>query len=276
MYLSTVEFEKRGPVAEIRLNRPEKLNAVNAAMVDELNSALDEAEADENVRVILLSGNGRAYSAGFDLEMGEADVEMSESEFMAQELKRAFHLIMRFWDCPIPTIAAVHGYCLGSSMEISAVCDITIATDECRFGAPEVRFGSGIVCLVLPWIVGVKNAKEILLVGSTDIDTARALEIGLINRIVPGSELMAAAHSLADEIALNDPLAVRLTKDAIRRSVEIAGMRQALTEALETDIEIETTETPESKAFNEILAQDGPKAALAWRAAKLPDTKIQE
>ncbi|MFQ5547295.1 MAG: enoyl-CoA hydratase/isomerase family protein [Woeseia sp.] len=276
MYLSTVEFEKRGPVAEIRLNRPEKLNAVNAAMVDELNSALDEAEADENVRVILLSGNGRAYSAGFDLEMGEADVEMSESEFMAQELKRAFHLIMRFWDCPIPTIAAVHGYCLGSSMEISAVCDITIATDECRFGAPEVRFGSGIVCLVLPWIVGVKNAKEILLVGSTDIDTARALEIGLINRIVPGSELMAAAHSLADEIALNDPLAVRLTKDAIRRSVEIAGMRQALTEALETDIEIETTETPESKAFNEILAQDGPKAALAWRAAKPPDTKIQE
>ena len=273
MPLSTIEFEKRGSVAEIRLNRPEKLNAINSIMIDELESVLNKSELDENIRVILLSGNGRAYSAGFDFDIGSPPEEMSESEFMEQELKRSFDLIMRFWDCPIPTIAAVHGYCLGSSMEISAACDITIASEDCRFGAPEVRFGSGIVCLILPWIIGLKNANEILLEGNTSIDAQRAQAIGLINRVVPTTKLMDEARSLAHELSLNDPLAVRLTKKAIKRTVEISGMRQALIEALETNIEIETTETPESKAFNNILESDGLKAALTWRAEQFPKTK---
>ena len=227
------------------------------------------------MRVIILCGNGRAFSSGFDLDMGRPGAGVSESDFIRQELKRDFDLIMRFWDCPKPTIAAVHGYCLGSSMEISAVCDITIAADDCRFGAPEVRFGSGIVCMILPWIIGLKNANEILLEGSTRIDAGRAQAIGLINRVVPAAKLMDEARSMAGELSLNDPLAVRLTKKAIRRTVEIAGMRQALAEALETDIEIETTDTPESRTFNDILASYGPKAALAWRTAQLPDFKKQ-
>lgn len=275
MAATLIEFEKRGPVAEIHLNRPDKLNALNAAMLEELGTALGEAEQDDEVRVIILCGNGRAFSSGFDLDMGRPEAGVSESDFIRQELKRDFDLIMRFWDCPKPTIAAVHGYCLGSSMEISAVCDITIAADDCRFGAPEVRFGSGIVCMILPWIIGLKNANEILLEGSTRIDAGRAQAIGLINRVVPAAKLMDEARSMAGELSLNDPLAVRLTKKAIRRTVEIAGMRQALAEALETDIEIETTDTPESRTFSDILASDGPKAALAWRTAQLPDFKKQ-
>ncbi len=275
MAATLIELEKRGPVAEICLNRPDKLNALNAAMLEELGTALDEAEQDDEVRVIILCGNGRAFSSGFDLNMGRPGAGVSESDFIRQELKRDFDLIMRFWDCPKPTIAAVHGYCLGSSMEISAVCDITIAADDCRFGAPEVRFGSGIVCMILPWVIGLKNANEILLEGSTSIDAGRAQAIGLINRVVPTATLMEEARLLAGELSLNDPLAVRLTKKAIRQTVEIAGMRQALAEALETDIEIETTDTPESRTFNDILASDGPKAALAWRAAQLPDFRKQ-
>ncbi len=275
MAATLIELEKRGPVAEIRLNRPDKLNAVNAAMLEGLGTALDDSEQDDEVRVIILCGNGRAFSSGFDLDMGGPGAGVSKSDFIRQKLKRDFDLIMRFWDCPKPTIAAVHGYCLGSSMEISAVCDITIAADDCRFGAPEVRFGSGIVCMILPWIVGLKNATEILLEGSTRIDAGRAQAIGLINRVVPAATLMEEARSLAGELSLNDPLAVRLTKKAIRRTVEIAGMRQALAEALETDIEIETTDTPESRTFNDILASDGPKAALAWRAAQRLDCKKQ-
>lgn len=275
MAATLIEFEKRGPVAEIHLNRPDKLNALNAAMLEELGTALGEAEQDDEVRVIILCGNGRAFSSGFDLDMGRPGAGVSESDFIRQELKRDFDLIMRFWDCPKPTIAAVHGYCLGSSMEISAVCDITIAADDCRFGAPEVRFGSGIVCMILPWIIGLKNANEILLEGSTRIDAGRAQAIGLINRVVPAAKLMDEARSMAGELSLNDPLAVRLTKKAIRRTVEIAGMRQALAEALETDIEIETTDTPESRTFNNILASDGPRAALAWRTAQLPVFKKQ-
>jgi enoyl-CoA hydratase len=96
--------------------------------------------------------------------------------------------------------------------------------------------------------------------------------MGLINRIVEKETLLAEARNLAAELALNDPLAVRLTKRALNRSAEIAGLRQALELALDIDIEIETTETPESKAFNEILKSQGPKAALRWRAAQLPNT----
>ncbi len=268
MPASTIEFEKRGPIAEIRLNRPDKLNAVNGAMNEELCAAFSDAEKDDETRVIILSGNGRAFSAGFDLEFGEREPGISEHDHVRQELERAFDLIMRIWDCPKPTIAAVHGYCLGSSMEISAVCDITIAADDCRFGAPEVRFGSGIVCMVLPWLIGTKNAKEMLLKGSNDIDASRAEAIGLANRVVAAADLMKEARAQASEIALNDPLAVRLTKKAINHSLETAGMRDALRAALETDIEIETTETPESRAFNEILTSHGPKAALTWRAGQ--------
>ena len=270
---STIEFDKRGPVAEIRLNRPDKLNAVNATMRDELAEAMDDCEGDDDVRAIVLSGNGRAFSSGFDLSTAGGDIELSAHEATRQEMERDFDLIMRFWNCPKPTIAAVHGYCLGSSMEISAVCDITIAAEGCKFGAPEVRFGSGIVCLILPWVIGLKNAKELLLHGATDIDASRAEAMGLVNRVVDAKDLLQEARTLAGEIALNDPLAVKLTKKAINDTLKTAGMEDALRAALETDIEIETTETPESRAFNEILKSRGLKAALAWRAAQLPDTK---
>jgi enoyl-CoA hydratase len=219
----------------------------------------------------LLNGNGRAFSAGFDMnapQPGDED-EQSRIERIRRELQRDFDVIMRFWDCPKPTVAAVHGYCLGSAMEMTAVCDVTVAADDCRFGAPEVRYGNGIVCLILPWIVGLKNAKELLLSGSTDIDAPRALSIGLVNRVVGSGSLQQAARETALQIAANDSLALRLTKQAINRSFELAGMRQALQEALEFDVRIETTETPESSAFNAIMEKEGLKAAISWRAAQV-------
>ena len=269
--MKDVLYEKQGAVARLKLNRPKKLNAVSSGMLDQLAAALDDAADDDHVRVLILSGEGDAFSAGFDLDMGKPGEGESDEDFLRRELQKYFDTIMRFWDFPKPVIAAVHGYCLGSAMEMTAVCDITIAAEGCRFGAPEVRFGSGIVCMILPWIVGQKNARELILVGSDHVDAERARSIGLVNRIVPVDELMAAADMIADEIALNDPLAVQLTKKAINLGAEIAGLRKALIAALEINIEIESTETPESEAFNRILEAEGPKAALRWRAAQLPE-----
>lgn len=268
--MNKILFEKRGSIGEIRLHRPDKLNAIDSEMLDGLDSALDSAAADDDIRVLTLSGEGRAFSAGFDLDMGGAVAKESHEDRLRRELQRDFDVIMRFWDFPKPIVAAVHGYCLGSAMEITAVCDITIAAEGTRFGAPEVRYGSGIVCMILPWIIGLKNARELLLVGSDNIDAQRAESIGLVNRVVAADCFLQEARSVAEEIALNDPLAVRLTKKAINRSVEIAGLRQALDEALEVDIEIESTETTESKEFNLILESEGLKAALHWRAQQLP------
>lgn len=261
----TVRYERDGPIAELVLDRPEKLNAIDARMIEELNGALDRAETDDGVRVILLRGEGRAFSAGFDLdddEPGAAD----RTAFWRAALRRDFDLVMRFWDSPKPTVAAVHGYCLGSATEIAAACDVTFTAQGSHFGAPEVRFGSGMVCLILPWVIGPKAAKELLLTGDDRVTADRALALGLVNRVCAEADLMTEARTVCRRLAANDRLAVTLTKRAINRGYEIAGMRRALEEALETDVEIEATETPESKAFSEQVAAVGMKAALAWRA----------
>jgi len=267
---SLVLYEVEGPLAWLKLNRPDKLNAVSKAMIAELNSALDKAEADEQVRVILVEGAGRAFSSGFDLDMGVGDELTNASAeqaraIMRRELRNDFDIIMRFWDSPKVTIAAVHGYCLGSAMEIALACDLTIASNDCRFGAPEVQFGSGIVALLLPWFCGPKRAKELLLTGMDKVTAAQAEAWGLVNRVVAIDQLHDSARQLALSIAQNDQLAVKLTKQGINRGFDTAGMRKALLDALELDVEIESTETPESKAFNTLMDRDGIRAAIEWR-----------
>jgi enoyl-CoA hydratase len=267
MDFTTIIYETEGPLAWITLNRPDKLNAISKPMVAELNAALDLALHDEQVRVILIKGEGRAFSAGFDLEL-DSDSKLTpeqELEALKQELYTDFDLIMRFWDSPKPTIAAVHTYCLGGALEIAIACDLTLAATGCRFGEPEVKFGSGIVALLLPYVCGPKRAKEMLLTGNDHISSEQAEAWGLVNRVVAAADLVDEARSLAREIAGNDQLAVRLTKQAVNRCYEIGRMREALKQALELNIVIESTETEESRTFNEILKKEGAKAAFAWR-----------
>jgi len=260
-----VGFEMRGAVAVLTLDRAEKLNAIDEPMIAGLHAALDRAEREAEVRAVLLRGAGRAFSAGFDLGPGGGP---RDPVALRAELRRDFDAIMRFWDFPKPTIAAVHGYCLGSAMEMAVACDVTVAAEGCRFGAPEVRFGSGIVALILPWIIGPKQAKELLLGGDDAVPAERALALGLVNRVVPAERCFDEALEVATGIAANDALAVALTKQAINRGAEIMGMRQALLQALELDVLIESSETPESNAFDAVLAREGVRAALAWRLAQ--------
>jgi enoyl-CoA hydratase len=246
---NTIRFIVQDSVARITMNRPDKLNAINPAMIGELHAAMDLAEADDAVRVIVLDGEGRAFSAGFDLSVEDPSGDNSE-EFWREDLQRDFDVIMRFWNCPKPTVAAVHGYCLGSAMEIAVVCDITVTSDDCRFGAPEVKFGSGIVALVLPWLISAKAATELLLTGDDKVTAERALAIGLVNRVVERGALEQASLDFAMQLSANDLTAMRLTKQAIIRSYQIMGMPQALTEALKLDVIIESTptETPEESS----------------------------
>jgi enoyl-CoA hydratase len=262
-----VRSERRGAVALLTLNRPDKLNAINGPMVEALDAALDSAEADESVRAIVVAGAGRAFSAGFDLDLGLGEGKPDPAG-VRHALESDFRLIMRFWDSPKPTIAAVHGYCLGSAMELALACDLTLAAEDCRFGEPEVKFGSGIVSLLLPWLAGPKAAKYLLLTGEDRATAAEMQAMGLVCRIVPAVSLLDEALALAGRIAANDMQAVRLTKKAINRSLDIGGMRQALLAALEIDVVIETSETAESREFNERLKRDGARAAIAWRAGR--------
>ena len=260
----TVLLECHDGIAELKLNRPHVLNAIDPSMLRELGEALDIVESDAAVHVLVVSGEGRAFSAGFDLKASAARGETSAEEWRAI-LEQDFAAIMRFWDCPKPTIAAVHGHCIGGGFEIALACDITIAAESSLMGEPEVRFGSGIVALLLPWITGPKQAKEILLAGRDRITARQACDWNMINRVVADGDHVAAAKALAEEIVTAAPSSVRLTKRAINRSYDLMGMRQALLHALETDVFIESTGGPERKEFNRIRSEKGLGAALSWR-----------
>jgi len=264
---STIRYEVADGVARIRLDRPKVLNAIDPQMLRELNAAMDLVESDPTTHVAVISGEGRAFSAGFDLKASAARGPMGPADWR-EVLEADLDLIMRFWDCRKPTIAAVHGYCLGGGFEIALACDITVAAQSALMGEPEVRFGSGIVALLLPWITTPKQANKIMLTGEDRLSAQRALELGIVNRVVPDEELEAAALSLAQEIVAAAPAAVRMTKQAINRSYEIMGMRQALLQAMDIDIFIESSGGPERAEFNRIRRDEGLKAAIAWRDSR--------
>jgi enoyl-CoA hydratase len=264
MTYQTVLYERRGPVGLLTLNRPAVLNAIDATMIGELNQAMDAIEADATVRALVLTGAGRAFCAGFDLKDNSAERANGVAEWRPI-LERDLAVIMRFWHSPLPTIAAVRGYALAGGCELAMACDITIAAQGTRFGEPELRFGSGIVALLLPWLSGPKKAKELLLTGNDKVGAEEALAIGMINRVVPAGEEVDAALAVARDIAVMDKSAVAMTKQAINRSYDIMGMREALAMALDIDVLIESMDTPEGVQFAEIARRDGLKAALAWR-----------
>ncbi|MBT8039728.1 MAG: enoyl-CoA hydratase/isomerase family protein [Xanthomonadales bacterium] len=271
MNYETIRYETEGPIAWISLNRPEKLNAINPEMVEELKHATDRAQVNDDVRVVVLKGEGRAFSAGLDLAP-RVEQDPSSEEDMAQlkaSLKNHFEMTLRFWDSPKPTIAAVHTYCIGAGFELALACDLTLAANDCRFGAPEVLYGSGVITMLLPYICGPKRAKEILLTGTDRISTQQAVDWGLVNRAVQEKNLVKRTRELALEIARNDRLAVQISKQAVNTAMEIGSMREALKHALELELAIETTETPASKEFDAILRTEGIRAALEWREEKL-------
>ena len=268
MHFETIKLGQQGTVAIVTLNRPDKLNSINKTMLLELETVLDEVESNDSVYALLLNGNGRAFCAGFDLQAGIEANRKGEAEWRAA-IQYDVDVIMRFWHCPKPTIAVVHGYALAGGFELALACDMTVCEDNSLFGEPEVRFGSSIAALLLPWYTNPKRTKKMLLSGQDKMTAQEAFETGIVNEVVGENEGLSRGLQLAREIALMDPDTVRLTKQAINQSYEIMGMSRALAAGIDTSVEIETTETDLRRQFNEILRQQGMKAALAWREKRL-------
>ena len=265
MTCSTIEVGIADSIAILTFNRPGVLNAFDPLLIDETRAALAKLEADPSVRAIVVRGAGRAFSAGFDLKAGAATAGQRSAADWRKVLEADFDFIMRFWHCEKPTIAAVHGYCIGGAFELSLACDVTVAAQSTRFGSPEVKFGSGAVALLLPWIAGPKIAKELLLTGDDQLTAERALALGIVNHVVPDGEETTRALAIAHAMAAAAPNAVRLTKRAINRSFEAMGLREALASALEVDIDIESSGGPERAEFDRIRREQGLAAAIAWR-----------
>lgn len=268
---SCIKTRKEGAIGIITLDRPQVLNALNTTLMEEVTAALAGFVTAPDVRAVVLHGNGRAFSAGFDLKESAAR-SITTIEQWREVLEYDFRFLMQFWDCPKPTIAAVHGFCLAGAFEMALSCDVTVAAEGTRFGEPEVRFGSGMVALLLPWIAGPKATKELLLTGNDKVDAQRAHQLGIVNHVVPAGQELGKALDIARDMAAAAPLSVALTKRAINRTYEMMNMRQALLAALDIDTLIEAGAGPERTEFNRIRGEKGLQAALEWRDARFKRT----
>ena len=263
----TIRLQRAGTVATLTLDRPQRLNAINKQMLGELQHALSAVERDPQLRALVVTGAGGNFSSGFDLKE-QMETRPTGVEAWREILDRDFGTIMRFWHLSKPTIAAVSGYCLAGGCELALCCDITIATEDAIFGEPELKFGAGIVVMILPWLVGPKHAKEIILRGMDRISAQQALQIGLINRVVAADALESSALAIACDMAVIDPQLVQQTKRAINRTFEIMGLVDALSAALDIDLAIEGAGSIDKIEFMKIARKDGLRAAIAWRDAR--------
>ena len=259
--------EDVGPVRRLTLNRPASLNALNDELLEALDAAFESAAADDRVRVVILRGAGRAFCAGYDLNQ-DADEGVKDAAAWERELRRDNDRLLRILRHPKPVIASVHSYCLAGGTDLMLACDLAVAADDAFFGYVDVRFGSGVVSMILPWVVGVRVAKELVLTGDDRVPADRALRTGLVNRVVPREMLDPATLALAEEIAKNEPLVVRQMKASINRAWEVAGMAEALEANVRLDVEIETANLPARDEFRRITQERGLKAAIAWRDAR--------
>lgn len=206
----TLSLDRRPDRVVARLDRPERRNAITAAMVGELHALLDELEAEPRT-LIVTGGDGGVFAAGADI--GELR-ERGRDEALAGINVTLFERLRR---TPMPVIAAVDGLALGGGAELAYAADIRVASDRAVFGNPETRLGilaGAGACYRLPALVGESLAKEVLLAGR-QLDAAEAQAAGLVSRVVPAAGLLAAAHAVADDIAKGSALAVRLTKATI-------------------------------------------------------------
>jgi enoyl-CoA hydratase len=247
----------------LTLNRPAKLNALSAELVAALTGAIEAATADDRIRVIVLEGAGRAFCAGYDLTEEAEGGPLGPVEW--RELLAAdVAATLRILDCPKPVIAQVHGYALAGGLELAMACDLVVAAEGTKLGEPEIRYGSAPVTLLMPYLIGQKKTRELLLTGDL-IDAVEAERIGLINRVVPAGRLVAEVDGLADRLARTPPEVMAPTKRMLNRAMDAAGFRLAVEAGIDLGAIINAADTPEQREWDTIVRRDGLKAALAWR-----------
>ncbi len=218
-------YEQDGHVAVIRFNRPDKLNALTPAMMQELSRLLDQINTDDEVRCLVITGAGdRAFSVGFDLDglqMPETTPDLTAS------VESNFRIILKIWNLRIPAIAAVNGYAVAAGSNLAMICDITLAAENARFGEPEIRHGALSPLLLLPWFNSNPKMIHYLYYSGDTISAQEALGMGMVARVVPHEQLFDEAMRMARRIALVPPYAVQMTKDSLRRTYESMGFMTA-------------------------------------------------
>ncbi|MBI3085017.1 MAG: enoyl-CoA hydratase [candidate division NC10 bacterium] len=236
----TVLYETDGPVVRVTLNRPERRNALDDVLIEELDEAVKQADLDESIRVIIIAGAGKSFSAGHDISGPAPNMEAGGRKARSREaqttwkdperrLKREqflyFDKSLAIRNATKPTIAQVQGPCVAAGLMLACMCDLILAAEDATFQNPVCRMANGsIELLVEPWELGIRKAKELLWTGDA-IDAQEAWRLGLVNRVVPTERLAEEAMRLARRIALAPPVAVALTKRSVNHTWDLMGQR---------------------------------------------------
>jgi enoyl-CoA hydratase/carnithine racemase len=274
MSYAFILYEQQGPVVTITLNRPEALNAINPPLEAELHQALDQAEEDTGVRAIVLTGAGRAFSAGYDMARRTEDGRrgaldphgLSHAEYLRgwhQNDTRNVQKLLHIWYLTKPVIAAVNGYAMGGGFWYATACDITIASEQAVFAQPEVRHVSNTTFLFSA-LCGWKVANRYALTGD-HIDAREALRIGLVNEVVPHDRLLPTAHALAQRIALVPEPSVRLNKQVTAYGLLAAGVAAGMLVNGPLSALAHSSHGPERERLWQAQAQGGLRAFLEAR-----------
>lgn len=221
MKLETVIYETRRGVAHVRLNRPHRLNAMVPQLMRDLHDALQAAAGDPEVKVVILSGEGRAFCAGDDLK--EAAKGYDGVAEVRQFIDAIQQVTVDMKTMPKPIIGAVHGYAVGGGCELALGCDLVVAAEDAKFGFPETgvaQFVTGGITHFLPRAVGLAKAKELIMTGEF-FDGREAERLALVNRAVPKDDVLPCAEALARKIMEKAPISIALTKVALESGVQV-------------------------------------------------------
>ena len=217
---ANIVYEKEDGIAWITINRPKVLNTLNFEAINELASALEDAEKDDSVRVVVLTGAGdEAFCAGVDINQFMALTPSKRREFTLNYREK---ILNRIREMGKPVIAMVNGYALGAGCELTMTCDLAIASENARFGQPEINIAAipgGGGTQLLPRHIGVKKAMELILTGDM-IDAKEAERLGIVNKVVPPDKLRDAVKELAEKLKSKSPVALKIAKAAVNKSLE--------------------------------------------------------
>ena len=260
-----VRYAVADGVATITFDRPEKLNALTFAMCDAFIARLDEARSDPAVRVVVLKGNGRAFTAGVDID-DRPELQDPSANTMRDdmaEISRAADRWMHLWTLPKPVIVKAHGHCVGWGLEIALHADLVLASDDCTFFFPSVRNGAGLPdSTTAIYHLGVQWTKRLLLTGDA-IDGRTAARIGLAVESLPESELDEAVDSLARRMASLPPELLAQSKAVINRAVDLMGREPLQRFAVEANAT--ARQSPGVAEWSRVLRQKGLREAIKWR-----------
>jgi enoyl-CoA hydratase/carnithine racemase len=261
-----VLYETEDNIAIVTMNRPEKLNAISHELRSGVVEALLRAEEDTSVSVVILRAEGRSFCVGYDIDSDSPEREARRYDALKwhKSLSEDLHFEMVPWNLRKPVVASVQGHALGGGCELAMYCDITIAADNALFGEPEIHFSNAGPGIVMPWLIGYKKARELLYLGDM-IDAPTALDLGMINRVVPLDALREKTLNFARRMALIAPEALAFTKLSINRGADAAGFNRAMQAGLDVVAPLYAAKTDVGVQFTEIRQRDGLRAALKWR-----------